>query len=388
MKVALFGNMNNILFSMARYLRDRGVDAHLFLFDDESSHFHPSADTFDLKFQAYTTQLPWGHALKVASTKPLEIARVAGGFDRLIGCGTAPAYLDKIGRGLDIFVPYGGDVFELPFRLQHLSRLQPRASAESLLRQRRGIRRARTILVDGSVAYEQALNRLSARGQRLRVALPFPHVPTYAPDVLAHNHVRGQWYPDLKALRERSDVMVFHHARHIWGDAYGHAQAKGNDKLIRGFAKAHRLRPDARLSLVMCEYGPEVARSRALVGQLGLDAHVLWLPQTQRKELMLALSLADIGCGEFSVSWLSGGTIYETLTAGKPLLHHRDDALYARDFPELYPMMHANTSEQVCEHLVRYIDNPAPFLAMGEAGRQWHMKYAVEQPMRAVMDLL
>ena len=36
-KVALLGNMNNNHFSLARYLRDRGAEADLLLFDSELS---------------------------------------------------------------------------------------------------------------------------------------------------------------------------------------------------------------------------------------------------------------------------------------------------------------------------------------------------------------
>jgi hypothetical protein len=380
--------MNNILLSMTRFLRDRGIDAELFLFDDEAPHFHPSADSFDLSYQSYTTQLAWGDSLQIAKVRGADIARTFARFDRIIGCGTAPAYLHKAARALDLFVPYGGDVFELPFRPQSLSRLKLRASAEAIIRQRRGIVAAKAVVVDGSLAYERALDRLNVRSERIRLALPFPHTLTYAPSTIGAHYAQSHWYGALHALRQRSDVMVFHHARHIWGDAYGPAQAKGNDKLIHGFKRAQVARPDVKYTLVMCEYGPEVARSRALVRSLGLEQSVLWLPQTVRKELMVGLSLADIGCGEFSVSWLSGGTIYETLASGKPLLHYRDDALYARDFPDLYPLMNANTAEQIAAHLVAYADRPDAHRAMGEAGRRWHQTHAIEQPIDAIVQRL
>jgi glycosyltransferase involved in cell wall biosynthesis len=387
-KVALLCNMNNIMFALARYLRDRGFEADLFLFDDEHAHFHPSADSYSLEYQKFTTQLMWGKPLGISKVTKKDLLSVLDPYPKLLGCGAAPAYVDKADRILDIFVPYGGDLFELPFRIQGVSRRTPQASLEVLFRQRRGIRNSRAILIDQSVEYTEAISRLRATGKQVTVGLPFPYTPEYAPETIAAHYNQTHWYQDLRALRERSDVMVVHHARHIWGDAFGARQAKGNDKLLRGFKQAQEARPNVRYTLVMCEYGPEISRSKQLVHELGLESAVLWLPQTQRKELMVALNLADIGCGEFSVSWLTGGTINETLAMGKPLLHYRNDALYTQHFPELYPLMNAYSQGEICSHLVDYADRPEHYKTMGAKGRAWHATYAIEEPLRAIAALL
>jgi hypothetical protein len=388
MRVGLFCNMNNILFALTRYLRDRDVDATLVLLDDEGAHFHPSADTFDLAYQAYTRRAPFGDPLNIAKVSKEAIRSAVGDFDSLVGCGPVPAFLDKIHRELDVFVPYGSDLFELPFHLQGFRRRAPLSTLELPYRQRRGIRNAKVILGDRSIAYDDATRRLDYRGARAFVSLPMVYTPLYSPEALPQYYGRSQWYAELAKVRERSDVMVFHHARHIWGTDFGFWQAKGNDKLIRGFAAATKKRRDVRFSLVMLEYGPEVERSKSLVRDLGIEGAVTWLPQTQRKEVMVGLSLADIGCGEFANSWVSCGTIYETLAMAKPLLHVRDDALYRDYFPELYPLMNVSRDEDIESHLVDYVDRPAHWKAVGEAGRRWHDQYAVREPVEAVLRYL
>lgn len=41
-KVALVGNMNNNFFSLIRYLKDKNIQAELFLLNNEMGHFCPN----------------------------------------------------------------------------------------------------------------------------------------------------------------------------------------------------------------------------------------------------------------------------------------------------------------------------------------------------------
>ncbi|MBX3192236.1 MAG: glycosyltransferase [Labilithrix sp.] len=377
-----------MLFSLTRYLRDQGVDAELRLLNDEDAHFHPSADTFDLSYQQFVRRVGWGDPREIARISADDVARSVRGFDFLIGCGSVPAYLDKIGRALDIFIPYGSDLIELPFEIQGPRRRAPFSIVEAPLRQRRGVRRSKTLWGDRSIAFDRATSRLRYSGARAFKSVPMVYTPLYSPNVLHAYYDRSHWYGHVKELRDRVDVLVLHHARHIWGADSGIWQAKGNDKLVHGFAQACTLRKDVKFGLVFLEYGPDVERTRELVHQLGLESQVLWLPQTLRKEVMIAMSLADIGCGEFANSWLSCGTVYETLAMGKPLLHRRDDELYSAFFPELYPLMNVRTAADVARHLVDYVDRPDHWNAVGEAGRTWHQRYAVDHSIDAILAKL
>ena len=52
LRVAILGNMNNNGFAIMRYLRDLGVDAHLFLYRNDGigslDHFKPENDSFEI----------------------------------------------------------------------------------------------------------------------------------------------------------------------------------------------------------------------------------------------------------------------------------------------------------------------------------------------------
>ncbi len=59
-KVALVDNMNNNFFAFARYLKDAGIDAHLYEIPNNSmDHFKPQADTFeDVSKMKWIKQFP------------------------------------------------------------------------------------------------------------------------------------------------------------------------------------------------------------------------------------------------------------------------------------------------------------------------------------------
>ena len=59
MKIVFVGGSNNNNFAIVRYLRARGVDAHLRLFKSDPPHFHPACDTFSTGFMDYTETLDW-----------------------------------------------------------------------------------------------------------------------------------------------------------------------------------------------------------------------------------------------------------------------------------------------------------------------------------------
>jgi glycosyltransferase involved in cell wall biosynthesis len=386
-RVALIGNMNNNFFAVCRYLRDRGVDAHLLLFDHETAHFGPAHDTFDLGYRAFTRQLGWGsnyltvHASVVAD----DLAE----FDFLIGCGPAPAFAWRAGRVLDLFIPYDSDIALLPFPRLVNPRIQAAYLAQCVA-QRRGIRAAPVLAMDmTNDALEAFYKRLHYPGRRLRRGIPMLYTAEYGPDTIARYYDRTHWYHEFAAIRSRHDLVVFHHARHFWTsgpDPLG--EYKANDILIRGLARFRETHPDVRACIVTLEYGPDASATRQLAEELGVAGDVYWFPLMSRKDLMVGLSLADMGCGEFGRSCLSCGTVYETLAMAKPLLHHREDALYQADYPELYPMLNVRTAGDVADAFASWAADPAGAAKMGRQGRDWLQRFAIEAPLAEYMALI
>lgn len=391
MKLGLICNQNNILFGTARHLRDRGLDVELVLLNHEGlewPHFHPSHDTFDLDYQGWTRTVTWGEERAFSSHDFRQVERDLARYDVLVGCGSTPAYCAKVGRTLDVFVPYGSDLVEAPFNPPRFNRHSLRSLAEFPLFQRKGVRGARYVLGDLDPLIEQPLAKLDYRGTWIRKGLPMIYTPLYDPaTILQHKH-KSHWFHVVEEFRARVDVLLSHHARHIWKSPLPENWHKGNDMVFRGLRAAIDARPDVRFGVVAFEYGPDVLASKALVHELGLDDHVLWLPKTSRKDIMLILAVADLCCGMFAKSFISCGTVNEILALGKPMLHRFDRELFTHLYDELYPVLNVQNPQDFARHLQNYVDEPAPMIAAAAAGRTWLQANAIDGSIDKLVEVL
>lgn len=380
-RVAFLGNMNNNHFAMARFLRNRGIDAELLLFENELAHFHPAADTYDLSYRSFTRQLSWGSFTGFLRASPAQIRNDLASYDVLIGCGFAPAYCEKAGRNLDIFVPYGGDIWvDTFYRLVAPHRLPSYWSA--VFYQRRGIRHSKVVhmtLTNG--IYETQYEKHRGASERWIEGFPMVHSPTYAPEQLNGKADRTHWAWEFRRLREEHDLVVVYHARHYWKCSPDDANAKGTDRLLRGWALFRRKNPAVRAALVTLEYGRDVAHSKALIEDLGISDSVVWFPKMFRKDLMVGLNMADIVCGEFESSWMASGVLYEALVLGKPILAWRDDAYYRDQYPNLYPILNAKGADSIAARLAEYSADPERARRIGEQGRRWYEEEIVKRAL-------
>lgn len=370
MKVGLLGNMNNMMFALARLLRRSGVDAELMLYDEEFAHFHPSFDTYDIEYMSYTRQLSWGSGKRFLSTPARDVRDALAPYDVLVGCGLAPAYCSKVHRRLDIFIPYGGDLLlETRFRLvrpDHVPSVWAAAVA-----QRRGISQASVVHAPRTETFEERLQRLYG-GERWFCGVPLVDAETYDPVTLRSHADQTHWSREFRRIRDDCDLVLMSAVRHFWGTTSNDPHRKGSETLFRGFKAFIDRRPEVRAKLVTLEYGRDVARSRKLVSELNIERHVAWLPQMARKDLMVGLSFADVVCAEFDVSFVESGSRYEALAAAKPLLAFRRGGSVDPDGRELYPILNANSPEAFAERIEEYVEDPAPHADSGLRGRKWY----------------
>lgn len=384
MRVACVGNMNNNFFTLTRYLREAGVDAHLLVPNSSYSHFMPHADSYDLSYREFTTMLNWG--AQAGFRASIESCRAdLSEFDVLIGCEYAPAFVDRTGRRLDIFIATGDDILVTPFYRPRISRL-PLTNYLMARHQAQGIRSARSVAIGPNKINEEALHRLGYKGPVSNTIVPPVHIGTYSPAAIAQFGPQTHWFSTMSKIRSQHKIVVMHHSRQDWcGNTPPH-YCKANDVLIRGF-KRFVARSDASASaLVLVEYGCDVLASKQLVRELGLEDNIFWLPPMLRKDIMPCLQLADIGCGEFRTSAVISGTVSEVLTMEKPLLSYRDDKRHLEFHPTLYPIMNAGTPEQVEEALADYAKRPAHYAEMGREGARWHRRHAVEPSVSFVLE--
>lgn len=388
MKVAFLGNMNNNHFAMARFLRDWGVDAHVLLFNNEFEHFHPMTDTYDLSYMEFCHQLNWGSPVNFLNTSRKQIEADVSPYDILIGCGLAPAYCHKIGRKLDIFTPYGSDIWsKTSYHLVSPHRLP--SIWNSVYHQRCGIAQCVVFQMDyTNNLYEKKYQKFKGTSVRWVVGLPMVYTGVYSPNVIKAMTNGTHWGNEIRRIREKSDLLLFYHVRHVWGSSTSDPTGKGTDILLRGFALFLKNHPEINSTLILLEYGKDVNISKKLISELKIEDSVFWLPKMYRKDLMVGVALSDVICGEFMNSWLASGVIYEALAMAKPMLGYRNDNLYKDHYPELYPMLNARDPDSICSRLKEYITDPNKYIALGEQGRQWYEKYVVEAALEKYMGYI
>lgn len=374
-RVAVIGNMNNNNFALMRHLRDLGADAHLFLYSNEHSHFLPQQDTTE-----WSKWEPYVHALGVSnggrddfcfSIRP--IAAKLEGFEAFLGNGIAPVLFERMGRRLDVFVPYCDGC---EFVIEHAWDWgRPLASAYTLIRRNameRAVRRSVDVVVTANV-HEHSLGTF----RRLGKSTTNMFIP-----MLYDEGARGdQAFDDrLAAAAARMDhasIAVFSHVAHFWRTLpvahYMGGVGKRNHWLIEGFARYVEIKSDRHALLALVEYGPDVAASRDLIDRLGISDQVLWLPLMSRVQIMGLLEHADIGGSEFA-GMLWGGAGWEFLSKGVPMLHFMQDAdNYALPGRPLPPFFNTGSPEEIAAVLSGH--DRAALREKGRAAKAWYDKF-------------
>ncbi|MBD0285947.1 MAG: hypothetical protein ICV79_11075, partial [Flavisolibacter sp.] len=313
MRIGILGNMNNAYFALTRYLRDAGFDCELFIFKNEPHHFDPACDTRSNDYKKYCRHVTWGDPGDFLKEDFNKIKQELATFDFLIGNGSAPAYVNKIGRKLDIFIPYGYDVYSLPFfRIVHPLR-QPAYIAVAYY-QRRGIKESSYILFDRTnQAFEAIFNKISINGKRIISPSPMLYYKEYEHEAeqLSEEDALDK---QLKRLRRENDLLFVQHTRQLWKNSPDYWSYKGNNLLIEGYAQFIQQYPDLRSKLILFEYGNGVADSKKLISRLNIQDVIVWMPKMPRKKLMHVLSHADLVIGELLHSWLTYGVVMEALS--------------------------------------------------------------------------
>lgn len=420
MKIACIGNMNNNFFALTRFLRDKGYEADLLLMG-EDEHFLPKADTFTEDYKTYTRQLNWIKNGFFCEQNE-EIKKDIQQYDFIIGCNYVPFFLNNINRQLDLFVPYGSDLYEVPFYniekkyLKLLKKLDDifknsffnkyfisklliklrlnRFNQEFLnyclaYGQRKGIEDSKNIFLFGANSdFESILLKLRIKGAIHKVPILAVYTPLYNKVKLSNYFVNSHHYKDFKKIRDEHDIIIFHHARHAWKNPPNIWTNKRNDILLNGFANFIKSNPKIKSCLITFEYGPEVTESKLLIKELCIENNVIWFPKMERKEIFIGITMADIGAVEFGMSWITGGVLFEFLSMGVPVMQFRNDKEHLNTLSELYPIIKSNNADEITESLKSYSENPEMYRKIGEQGRLWFEKYLIDNALNEYIKLI
>ncbi len=397
-RIALVGNMNNNAFSLMRYFRDLGADAAVFPFSTDaagaSAHFAPQADTADWdKWSGFVRTLPVPNSNEAIVGKPQRLLRApslkclaasVATFDRVLGTGIAPALYERMGLRLDGFAPYsvGIEFYGTP----EFARIAGLRSLRGIMHRRvrelqaRGTRKAGVRFNADLGLTRESFERIGADFAKL----PMPMV--YNGERYAGAELRGI-VGEAAARMDAADLALFSASRHLWvrgdglSDRAWQCSNKNSDWIFRALARFVAKHPDARPLLVSIEYGPDAVASKQLVAELGIAPYVLWLPILPRRDVMALLSHADIGVGEFLIDdgLLWGGTGFETLASGRPLLQAFNFTAdgFARAFGYAPPpILDAKSSADAATRLDEVYADRSAARRIGAEGAKWFDEHA------------
>lgn len=376
-KVALLGNMNNNHFVLLRFLRDLGIDAHLFLYRNEQKHFLPENDTWEIDkwkpFIHWTSLCDGGnkaiHLLFITSKKIQKIFR---GFDIIIGNGLAPAYCYKGHLVLDLFLPYA-------YGIEYVTFLKPakwyqfkKLIAQKFLRyfQSKGLTSITELCctLDFSEQNIRAYRNLGV--SPFSLAIPM----VYNREIATCETDQNRDESHLVQILDREPI-IFSHCSHMWKSQ---GFNKRNDILIKGFRQYIVEGKASDPLLVLFDYGPDVDASKSLIASLGIEKNVLWMPQMKRKEIMLLLRHVDFGGGEFAGTvW--GGTGWEFLAMGVPFFQWVD--MSDQEFEKktglpMPPILNVRSAEEIAMHLLAFDRNKGFYREIGRELQSWYNKYS------------
>jgi hypothetical protein len=407
--------MNNNNFSLLRYFIDLGYDAKLILleneFDGKSSHFEPICDTWEIeKWEKYIVTAKISdhpvsvfcyplsfflfiyYLLKNIKFKdsglyfPItnyKIKSIFSEYNVLIGSGTSPSFLNRINRSLTIFYPYSGGVEwvgepVIQKKINSNNIIERLIIKKIISNQVNGIRKAKFVVSPDAFTQKTY--------QKYNIDAKYLMCPLIYNQGLITSEKPNDKLEIISSLISNSDLSFLSHSRHLWKHPDTHDENewkffdKNNDWYIRAFSRLIKLKYVSKPILIMFEYGDDVLYSKKLCSDLGINEFVVWLPKSNRKEIMWIISKVDICFGEFYdiPDLLFGGTGFEVLCCGKPLIQGFN--FKEEDFEKNYnipapPVLRVINEIDIFNHLVNLVNNPQLRKQYGDDSKIWFNKY-------------
>jgi hypothetical protein len=149
-----------------------------------------------------------------------------------------------------------------------------------------------------------------------KAMLFLPHfVPTVDFEILVEKKSQSR----AKIRRRLGDCRIlFSATRHYWGENLSrHADHKGNDIVLKAFARYLQISGNRDTRLVLVNKGPSVEKTKQLAVSLAVEDSVIWLSEMRRQELEEYYLGADFCFGQFGNPVLTFTTI-EPLACGTP----------------------------------------------------------------------
>ncbi|OPY62546.1 MAG: hypothetical protein A4E56_01268 [Pelotomaculum sp. PtaU1.Bin065] len=180
-----------------------------------------------------------------------------------------------------------------------------------------------------------------------------------------------------------ADFIIFHPARQHWDERRHPDWEKGNDILIRGFARfIKEINPKG--AAVFVEWGKTVRESKQLLQELGVCDRIKWiLPQCSR--LMLRYIMAsDLVADQFFLGSF-GSITPKALACGRVSLLYLNEDIHRCCFQEIPPVINAKTSEEVFKGLCEFYIDPNLRAELERKSMQWYKSFHANKIIKDIL---
>ncbi len=158
----------------------------------------------------------------------------------------------------------------------------------------------------------------------------------------------------------------FHPSRQDWPE-------KGNDRLLRGFAKYVQRNRRAKLVAVEWYQSPEdLGKSKQLVSELGIQENVTWVPVMPKGKLIEFYQKSTAVFDQFLFGAF-GTTTPEAMSCGRPVVGYVENKYWQKYHAEPPPVLNASSAVEIFDAMVKLEDQQLQ-VDQGRRGREWIMR--------------
>lgn len=392
LRIGFVGNTNNYPFLVARAFRDMGHDVVQFV-DSAERLNRPEGRYADVSvpYPDWIVDIS-DHRVRdllFPTSRRRALRKALAGFDLLVlnGQGLAlasdaglPAFCLLTGSDLEYMANWASLAQEFSSSGKRVGWLRATLSASvfaCVVRcQRKSLRRA--------FGVNYFAKSLAPKGDRLLEALgvsPDRRTAFMLSDVAG---IQPRTWPSTAIRRLR----VFNVARLNWQlprpEHLSDLDMKGTDVLLKGFAQFVAAR-HVPAELVLVGKGHDVAPTKALAEQLGIDSVVTWLDEMTQAAVFEQYALADVVAEQFSTSVVGMGGL-DAMAAGRPVMANARPEVFEKLIGEKSAVLQATSPQEVCSHLCMLADDPAYRAEVGRKSREYVERHF--SPTAAALQIL
>ncbi len=155
-----------------------------------------------------------------------------------------------------------------------------------------------------------------------------------------------------------AERFFFSPTRHVWSGHFQHIpDNKGNDIVIKAFARYAHVSGDTRSKLVLVSKGPDARTSKRLIEDLGVERLVIWLDEMKRDELNRYYQATTVCFGQFGTPVITGSVVEPLATATTCISYLGERSGQVPTYAEAPPVVNSRNPEAIAQAMSRLVSD-------------------------------